>query len=112
VSIPVTNDKAVTAGTDPSLRARPRDNSQARPSTAEEAGPDRPELDVDAATHLFNAASGAQAAGGGRVGSETQARSLVEQLKAGIAADPAGALQAFGGANPKQAAALLTGAPG
>jgi hypothetical protein len=114
VSITVNNDKSLTTGTEAPQKNRVREPVQPRadstaPGTTGLAG--TPEPDVGRAAHLYQAAGSTPAAEAGTLRTGEQARSLLQELKDRILQDPAGALRAFSGPGPSQAAALLEGAP-
>jgi hypothetical protein len=69
------------------------------------------EPDVDRAAHMYRTATSATTDVRGGLETEQQARSLLHELKARMAQDPAQALSACGRANPQQGAALLARAP-
>lgn len=113
---PVNNDKSMTVNTD-RLNSRSEqaeknrnspDASQTRDAakTAPTQEP-RPSVDVDRAAHLFDAETDTRRAGEGAINDAEQARSVLERIKSGIRDDPAGAIAAFGNADPARAAAVM-----
>lgn len=115
---PISNDKSMAVNQDRNLRTDARETAKPNGQTevsdrlqTEAAAPEQSEPDVGRAAHLFNSESSVQKTESGAIQTREQARSLVDQIKAQLAQDPAGALQAFGQVNAQQTGAALGQAP-
>jgi len=118
VTTPIRNDTSPTINQDRGLKTRnpagelrPGDPRSAPQAEAAKPPARSTEPDVARAAHLYNSETGARQIGEGAIAEPEDARSMVEELKEMIRANPDQALAAFGRGNPEQAAATLAQAP-
>jgi hypothetical protein len=109
----------MTLGLEKDRPASSRDGAPQRTTSAVESprsaaveAPAQTAPRLEQAAHLYSAEQAASATGGQGIRGESEARSLLQQLRARIASDPATTLAAFSKADPQRAAAALAQAPG